>query len=97
MLTASARRFHSWTADHQRGLMITFWVCCVLGVGADVVIVFGFGADSISERTWVAEAAHPTLIAAGTLAFVGVAYLVRKYRGCVFFAAYLCGHLFCHY
>lgn len=85
---------------HRKGID---WYCgCIwctfmaLAIAMDLWLVFN-NHESISSRTWKACEDHPTIIAAGTLASVGVALLIRKYPWMVFFTGVMCGHLFIHY
>jgi len=66
-----------------------------LAVAADLWLVFT-GRKSISLRTWLATEAHPTLIAAGMLASVGVAWLLRDSATALFVWGILSGHLLVH-
>jgi len=89
----------AWNPETTAGQRAAWWAW-VVGMGGsialDVYLVLGLGVESISNRVWDATAAHPTLIAAGSFAAVGVAMLVRHWRWMVFFTGVMAGHLFVH-
>lgn len=76
---------------------VVFLALVGVGVGFDLYLVLIRKTKSISLATWIATKAHPTLIAAGILATVGVCFLVQDYWGLVAFAGILGGHLFIHW
>lgn len=68
-----------------------------LAVAFDLYLVLVRKTKSISLRTWIATKAHPTLIAAGILLSVVIAFLVQDYPALVYFTGLLAGHLFVHW
>lgn len=80
-----------WIADHPFGVLFLF-IFCGLAV-YDLYLKYKKNT-SISEDTWLACSTHPTLIMAGTLATIGVGWLVRDLWGLVLLAGLLGGHLF---
>jgi hypothetical protein len=73
-----------------------FVIIMAIAIIVDLLLV-GLGLSSISWRTWMATQHHPTLIAAGTLATVGICYLIRYSWKYVMFMGIMGGHLFVHW
>jgi hypothetical protein len=86
-----------WTRGNRFWLGLVFEFIMGSAIVTDLIMVLVLKVTSISMATWIATQAHPTLIAAGVLATVGVCYLVRESWGLVMFAGLMGGHLFIHW
>lgn len=93
----NAYKIHNWTAKNQVLLLWMFGIGSAIGIGADLVMVLILKMQSISLDCWDATTEHPTLIAAGVLAGVAIAYLTRSSKISVGWAMLLTGHLFTHW
>jgi len=87
----------NWTRRNYDWWFGVLWSFCHgSAIALDVYMVLVLGIESISSRIWRACEQHDTLIAAGMLATVGIAFLVRRYRWMVLFTGIMGGHLFTH-
>ena len=78
-----------------------YWIGLTWCILNSIAVIFDLwlvetGRTSISETVWEQTAAHPTLIAAGMMAGLGIARLVRRYWWMVVYTGVMTGHLWVH-
>lgn len=83
--------------EHRIAIGVAFMVIMGAACVLDFWMVVVRKVPSISWRTWMEMRKHPTLIAAGIIATLGVCFLLQGEWGLVAFAGIMGGHLFVHY
>lgn len=67
-----------------------------IGIILDLLMVFVWEVRSITGHVRQASTDHQTVLVAGVLASVGIAYLVRHWWWMVLYTGIMCGHFFAY-